>query len=62
MEKKMETTIQGLGLGFPRIRGTLLGVPLIRIIVFPDLFWGHLIFWGNLQVHKLNLIRARVRI
>ena len=38
MEKKMETTI--LGLGFPKIRGTILGVPMIRTIVFRGLYWG----------------------
>ena len=29
--------------GFPKIRGTLLGVPIIRIIVFWGLYWGPLI-------------------
>ena len=29
--------------GFPKIRGTLLGVPRIRTIVFWDLYWGPLI-------------------
>ena len=39
MEKKMENEMEtgGLeGLGFPKIRGTFLGVPIIRAIVF----WG----------------------
>ena len=27
-------------MGFPKIRGTLLGVPIIRVIVFSDLHWG----------------------
>ena len=35
--------------GFPKIRGTLLGVPIIRIIVFGGLYWGPLIL-GNYQV------------
>ena len=26
--------------GFPKIRGTILGVPIIRIIVFWGLYWG----------------------
>ena len=26
--------------GFPKIRGTILGVPRIRIIVFWGLYWG----------------------
>ena len=26
--------------GFPRIKGTFLGVPIIRIIVFGGLYWG----------------------
>ena len=26
--------------GFPKIRGTLLGVPTIRTIVFLGLYWG----------------------
>ena len=39
MENKMETgNIWGImgNWGFPKIRGTILGVPIIRIIVF----WG----------------------
>ena len=31
---------------FPKIRGTLLGVPILRIIVFWGLYWGPLIL-GN---------------
>ena len=26
--------------GFPKIRGTILGVPIIRTIVFGGLYWG----------------------
>ena len=29
--------------GFPKIRGTYLGVPIIRTIVFWGLYWGPLI-------------------
>ena len=32
--------------GFPKIRGTMLGVPIIRIIVYWGLYWGPLIL-GN---------------
>ena len=32
--------------GFPKIRGTFVGVPIIRIIVFWGLYWGPLIL-GN---------------
>ena len=35
--------------GFPKIRGTLLGVPIIRIIVFWGLYWGPPIL-GNYQI------------
>ena len=36
-------------LGFPKIRGTILGVPIIRIIVFGGLYWGPLVL-GNYQI------------
>ena len=36
--------------GFPKIRGTILGVPIIRIIVFWGLYWGPLIL-GNYHIH-----------
>ena len=49
VEKKMETTIWE----FPKIRGTILGVPIIRTIVFWGLYWGplilgnyHIVHWG----------------
>ena len=29
--------------GFPKLGGTLLGVPIIRVIVFLGLYWGPLI-------------------
>ena len=35
--------------GFPKIRGTLLGVPIIRIIVYLGLYWAPLIL-GNYHV------------
>ena len=35
--------------GFPKIRGTLLGVPVIRTIIFWGLYWGPLIL-GNYHV------------
>ena len=38
--------MSGLGYGiwgFPKIRGTFLGVPTIRTIVFWGLYWGPLI-------------------
>ena len=31
--------------GFPKIRGTVLGVPIIRTIVFWGLYWGSPYFW-----------------
>ena len=34
---------QTLNGGFPKIWGTLLGVPIIRIIIFWGLYWGPLI-------------------
>ena len=34
----------------PKIRGTVLGVPIIRIIVYWGLHWGPLIL-GNYQMH-----------
>ena len=36
--------------GFPKIRGTLLGVPIIRTIVFWGLYWGPPYF-GKLPYH-----------
>ena len=39
----MSLRIRELGLGiwgFPKIRGTFFGVPIIRIIVFWGLYWG----------------------
>ena len=36
--------------GFPKIRGTLLGVPRIGIIISGGLYWGSHIL-GNYQSH-----------
>ena len=33
-------------MGVSKIRGTILGVPIIRAIVYWGLYWGTLI-WGN---------------
>ena len=35
--------------GFPKIRGTLLGVPIIRTVVFGGLYWVTLIL-GNYHI------------
>ena len=35
--------------GLPKIRDTILGVPIIRIIVFWGLYWGSLIL-GNYHI------------
>ena len=37
-QKNVNATIWG----FPKIRGTLLGVPIIRVIVYWGLYWGPL--------------------
>ena len=51
MENEMETGIyRGLwGLGFPKIGGTILGVPIIRIIIYWGLYWGPPIY-GNYRL------------
>ena len=41
--------LKSLKWGFPKIRGTILGVPIIRTIVFWGLYWGPLIL-GNYQM------------
>ena len=41
--------------GFPKIGGTLLGVPIIRILVFWGLHWGPLIL-GNYQVSFFRIL------
>ena len=35
--------------GFPEIRGTILGVPIIRTVVFWGLYWGSLTL-GNYHI------------
>ena len=40
---------------FPKIRGTILGIPIIRTIVFWGLYWGPLIL-GNYHIHKKECI------
>ena len=37
------------GLGFPKIGGTILGVPIIRTIVFLGLYWSPFIL-GNYHI------------
>ena len=39
--------------GFPKIRGTILGVPIIRIIVFGGLYWGPPIL-GNSHIVSIK--------
>ena len=49
-EDDMEARVSwGLIWGFPKIRGTFLGVPIIRTIVFWGLYWGPLIL-GNYHI------------
>ena len=36
---------------FPKIKGTFLGVPLIRTIIYWGIYWGTLIL-GNYQIEK----------
>ena len=43
--------------GFPKIMGTFLGVPIIRIIVYWGLYWGPLIL-GN--YHMLGYYGTRM--
>ena len=40
--------------GFPKIRGTFLGVPIIRTIVYWGLYWGTLIL-GNYHMSFIIL-------
>ena len=44
--------------GVPKIRGTVLGIPIARIIVFWDLYWGLLFretIGSRLSILKLNI-------
>ena len=40
--------------GFPKIRGTILGVPIIRTIVVWGIYWGSLIL-GNYRVCQVTI-------
>ena len=42
--------------GFPKIRGTILGVPIIRTIVFGGLYWGPP-FLGNYQINPIRTLQ-----
>ena len=46
--------------GLPKIRGTFLGVPIARIIIFWGLCWGSLV-WGNYHFifSDLRILRAQ---
>ena len=49
MQAPLTLRPEGLGfsasnMGFPRTRGTILGVFIIRLLVFGGLYWGAL-FW-----------------
>ena len=39
--------------GFPKIRGTIVGVPIIRTIIYWGLYWGPPIL-GNYHMLKLR--------
>ena len=46
-------------LGFPKIRGTFFGVPIIRITIFWGLYWGPFLL-GNyhlLRTWAMNKVR-----
>ena len=40
---------------FPKIRGTILGVPIIRTIVYWGLYWGALVL-GSYHIHPSVLV------
>ena len=42
--------------GFPKIRGTLLGAPIIRTIVFWGLYWGPPILGNSQYVPCYNIV------
>ena len=47
---RMENQNRSCGIwGFPKTRGTILGVPIIRTIVYWGLYWGPLIL-GNCHI------------
>ena len=45
---------------FPKIRGTFLGVPIIRIIIYWGLYWGPLILGHHYLLGGLRKEYARV--
>ena len=47
--------------GFPTIRGTILGVPIIRTIVFWGLNWGPLNF-GNHHIGYIGIMEKKMEI
>ena len=52
------------GSGFPKIKGTILGVLIIRVIIFWGLYWGPL-FWETTKSQfarkKLDKVQKKVR-
>ena len=46
--------------GFPKIRGTILGVPIIRILVYYGLYWGPFIL-GNYQVEGTTRLPGKAK-
>ena len=54
MEKKVEATIWG----FPKIRGTFLGVPIRRTIKYWGLYWSPLVLGNSyLGLYKQMVVR-----
>ena len=52
--RELKLTYHKMGIWrFPKIRGTLLGIPIIRNILFWGLYWGPLIS-GNYHIVNLN--------
>ena len=54
---KGETPTEYIIWRFPKIRGTFLGVPMIRTIVYWGLYWGPLIL-GNYHIGQGSLFSA----
>ena len=42
--------------GFPKIRGTFLGVPMIRILVFCGLYWGPPILGNDHIITQTDMV------
>ena len=51
--RSLHTSVRVSYVGFPKIRGTFLGVPILRIIVFWGLYWGPLIL-GKYHVESAS--------